>query len=190
MLRRSWLDQQPSGSGPRSGKQVLARRFLLACLWAGILQKPGAHFADDVVTSSQAVAALCNGRAVAELIGGTLIILRQVWARRGQGVVSTMAMALHRQGRCWDRRALADLRARLVQLPAVHAGRRRGHLVRHSGPVWVRTLLANSPATNWRAACIAVGKVFGDFEVAEASSAVTGANSAVAAKSPAASLLL
>ena len=170
--------------GPEVREASAGPPVLLACLWAGILQKPGAHFADDVVTSSQAVAALCHGRAVAELIGGTLIILRQVWARRGQGVVSTMAMALHRQGRCWDRRALAGLRARLVQLPAVHAGRRRGHLVRHSGPVWVRTLLANSPATNWRAACIAVGKVFGDFEVAEASSA------AVAAKSPAASLLL
>ena len=95
--------------------------------------------------------------------------------------MSTLAMALHRQGRCWDRRALADLRARLVQLPAVHAGRRRGHLVQHSGPAWVRTLLANFPATKWRAACIAVGELFGDSAVAEASSSVTGANSAVAA---------
>jgi hypothetical protein len=118
-----------------------------------------------------------------------------VWALRGQGVVSTLAMELHRQSRCWDRRALADLRARLVQLPAVHAGRRRGHLVQHSGPAWVRTLLANFPATKWRAACNAVGKLFGDSAVAEASaatgansavveasSAVAGANSAVAAK--------
>ena len=184
MPRRSWQDRQPFGPGPKSRKQALARRFVLACMWSGFVQKPGAHFAEDVATSSKAVAALCNGRAAAELIGGTLITVRQVWALRGQGLVSTLAMALHRQGRCWDRRALAGLRARLVQLPAVHAGRRRGHLVRHSGPVWVRTLLANSPATNWRAACIAVGKVFGDFEVAEASSA------AVAAKSPAASLLL
>ena len=181
MPRRSWLDQQRFGPCPKSGKQVRARRFVLACMWSGILQKPGAHFAKDVVASSKAVAALCNGRAAAELIGGTLIIVRQVWALRGQGVVSTLAMALHRQGRCWDRRALADLRARLVQLPAVHAGRRRGLLVQHSGPAWVRTLLANFPATKWRAACIAVGELFGDSAVAEASSSVTGANSAVAA---------
>ena len=117
--------------------------------------------------SSKAVAASWNGRAGAEVIGGTLMIARKVWARRGQGVVSKRAMALHRQGRCWDRRALADLRARLVQLPAVHAGRRRGHLVQHSGPAWVRTLLANFPATKWRAACNAVGKLFGDSAVAE-----------------------
>ena len=58
MPQRSWLDQQRFGPCPKSGKQVLARRFVLACTWSGILQKPGAHFADDVVTSSKAVAAL------------------------------------------------------------------------------------------------------------------------------------
>ena len=60
-----------------------------------------------------------------------------------------------------------------------------GILGQHSGPAWVRTLLANFPAHKWRAACNAVGELFRDSAVAEASAA-TGANSAVAEASSAA----
>ena len=158
MAAGTWLDAPPSVR--------LARRYHLACIWAGICQKPGASFAPDVAATSSAISALCGLRARLSLIGGTLILLRQVHALRGQGVVSAVAGGLHKTGRVWDRRALRDLAERLEALPKADAGRSRGRLVQHSGPVWVRALLAVVGQSAWSRAASCVGRLFGESAVA------------------------
>ena len=154
----TWLDAPPSAA--------LARRYHLACIWAGICQKPGANFAADVEKTSSAISALCELHAKSALVGGTLILLRQVHALRGQGVVSAVAESLHTTGRVWDRRALRDLAKLLEAMPKADAGRSRGRLVQHSGPVWIRTLLAVVGQSVWSRAASCVGRFFDESAVA------------------------
>jgi hypothetical protein len=52
-------------------------------------------FAWDVITFSQVLVQLCNIRASSPLIGGTAILLRQVFAMVGQKTVAKLAIELH-----------------------------------------------------------------------------------------------
>ena len=138
----------------------LFRFFVLGCIARGINQKPGALFSWDVDAFQRAIAPLWNRSASLALIGGTAIILRQVFAARGQALVGRLARALHRGGRVWDRLALRDLHRRLRALGANDSGRRTGRLVAHSGPAWVKELLGGLTHDKWIGLCGHVGNIF------------------------------
>ena len=72
------------------------RFLLLACITCGLIQKPFISFAWDVITFSQALVQLCNIRASSALIGGTAILLRQVFAMVGQKTVAKLAIQLQK----------------------------------------------------------------------------------------------
>ncbi len=133
------------------------RLFHLATVVAGISQKPCATLAWDVQWSHRVLAACYRKRANAEFLGMTLILLRQVWAEVGQGLVGTVAAELLRAGRSWDKAAVRSLCGRLSGLDRADAGRTRGRLVQNSGPAWCRKLLASRRFGNFQRSGAALG---------------------------------
>ncbi len=135
------------------------RLFHLATVVAGIHQKPCASLAWDVQWSCSVLADCYRKRADAAFLGATLILLRQVFAKAGQGLVGTVAAELLRAGRPWDKAAIRSLHGRLSGLDPADAGRTRGRLVQYSGPAWCRKLLASRRFDNFRRAGAALGRI-------------------------------
>ena len=76
------------------------------------------------------------------LLGGTAILLRQVFASVGQGVVGTRALKLLTSGDEWTTQQLGALRLELLDYEPEQVGKRRGRMSAFSGPLWVAGLLA------------------------------------------------
>jgi hypothetical protein len=98
------------------------RMLLLGCILCGLIQKPLISFAWDVQALEEVLCSLDAAKASDELMGGTAILLRQVFAARGQRFVGDMALALAGSGSRWTKRSLKHLQQQLLQLAPTDAG--------------------------------------------------------------------
>jgi len=139
----------------------LRRWLLLGCFMAGLIQKPLISFAWDVISFTKVMTDLSVAGAGPTLMGGTAILLRQIFAEKGQELVGKMASRLCKQGRVWTKLPLEQLRDGLWHMEPGDAGKRKGRVAQFSGPVWVESLLADPgfPGNFARAAEV-VGKLF------------------------------
>ena len=81
-----------------------ARTLFIACMLCGLMQKPLIKFAWDVkaflksLARAHSILRNCTqvnrGGGAGPLLGGTAILLRQVFATKGQGVVAEFASSL------------------------------------------------------------------------------------------------
>ena len=90
------------------------RTALVLALRSGLLQKGLLEFAWDVQTTVEEMGKLVCASSVEELIGGSLVLARQVYASAAQQQVASMAMELSGvQGRVWCSKSLRVLHSRL-----------------------------------------------------------------------------
>ena len=99
-----------------------ARYAFVACVVCGLVQKPLIKFAWDVQAFQaelhrvhKRVRTRGGGEAV---LGGTAILLRQVFAAKGQRVVADIAISLAVAGKSWDSAALRRLCRDLAKMEA------------------------------------------------------------------------
>ena len=140
-----------------------ARLAFLGSIVAGLFQKPMIVFAWDV---KMFMHQLCRvhrqiraGTSGSLLVGGTAILLRQVFAWKGQAVVGDLAETLAVAGKTWDKPSLALLIKKLDRMEPRHTMKRMGRMARFSGPRWLRGLWADARQRN----CFdKVSRVLGD----------------------------
>ena len=154
---RTWLSSEVSEQVRR------ARYAFLACLVGGLMQKPLIKFAWDMQnfqTELRRVHKRLRTRGDGEaVLGGTAILLRQVFAAKGQSVVADIAVSLAVAGKNWDSAALRHLSRELGELDAADAGKRKGRMSAFSGPRWIRRVLAGGgPQKRFQAASQMVGR--------------------------------
>ena len=123
------------------GAVVRYRVLLLSCIFCGLTQKPLISFAWDMQSFEDAVRELRGRKTSLALLGGTAILLRQVFASRAQVQVKSMALALADAGSTWKAKDLQTLLKRLVKLLPRDSGKRRGRMSQFTGPSWIRKLL-------------------------------------------------
>ncbi len=92
----SWVEE------PSRHKTRIARAALIGCLASGLIQEQVLALAWNVEVTLGEMKGLAQVSAVAELMGGTLILLRQVYAELGQRQVGIVARALARKGQVWS----------------------------------------------------------------------------------------
>ena len=119
-----------------------ARYAFFACIGAGLLQKPLIKFAWDIQALQRHLQIVyqhtsTRGRGAA-LLGGTAILLRQVFAAKGQKVVADVAISLAAAGKTWDKAALCNLCGKLDKLDPCDRQKRKGRMSQFSGPKWIR----------------------------------------------------
>ena len=135
---------------PSLSRPVLrARTLFIACMLAGLMQKPLIKFAWDVqafVRSLLRVHSACpardRGGGAGRLLGGTAILLRQVFASQGQAMVAEFAASLAVAGQGWTPERLRQLCVQLETLQPRHHMKRKGRMARYSGPQWIRKIAA------------------------------------------------
>ena len=161
-----------AGTEPANSRAVVRYRLLLlSCIFCGLIQKPLIAFAWDVQAFEDALRAVHGKKASLALMGGTAILLRQVFAARAQMQVKTMAIALAGAGGKWKRRNLQALLTSLLKLSPRDSGKRRGRMSNYTGPPWLRRLLQSpKDLTAFYRGSEMVGKMFGASADAEAAS--------------------
>ena len=75
------------------------------------------------------------------LLGGTAILLRQVFADKGQAVVGSIAVSSAVAGRTWDTSAIKRLHEDLVNMDPRGTPKRKGFMSAWSGPKWIGKLI-------------------------------------------------
>ena len=134
----TWISSVPAG------RVRLARLVFLACAVSGLIQKPLIKFAWDVQTLQTQVKRVhgcmrirCGGAA---LLGGTAILLRQVFATKGQEKVGDVAVSLAVAGKMWDQQAITRLHSELRKMDPRDTTKRKGFMALWSGPKWISGL--------------------------------------------------
>ncbi len=136
LMAVTWLTEASSA-------QVRAfRAAWLLALFAGLVQKPRVALAWDVLVTLKAMRSLSSANAAPMVMGTTLILLRQIYAEKGQQLVATMACRLARGKRDWDQAALVLLATELESMERENTMRLKGRMAAHTGPKWIRKLLA------------------------------------------------
>ena len=137
-MGRSWLSSALAENVRR------ARYAFVACVVCGLMQKPLIKFAWDVQafqTELQRVYKRVRTRGGGEaVLGGTAILLRQVFAAKGQRVVADIAISLAVAGKSWDSAALRRLCRDLAKMEAKDTMKRKGRMSAFSGPRWIRSV--------------------------------------------------
>ena len=120
------------------------RLAFLGSIVAGLIQKPLIAFAWDMRMFTHQLGPARSHTKVdgcgSLLLGGTAILLRQVFAWKGQAVVGDLAVTLAVAGKTWDDSSLALLVKKLNGLEPRHTMKRVGRMVLYTGPRWVRSL--------------------------------------------------
>ena len=127
-----------------------ARYAFLACIVAGLVQKPLIKFALDIQALQKHLRGVhqhaCTRGRGAALLGGTAILLRQVFASKGQEVVAEVAMSLAVAGKTWDKVSLCVLCRKLDKLRPCDKQKRKGRMCKFSGPKWIRGSFSKASA--------------------------------------------
>ena len=149
---------------PSQPQRVLkARTLFMACIVCGLMQKPLIKFAWDVQTFLQSLTRVhsslrTRGGGACALLGGTAILLRQVFATKGQRVVAEFASSLAVAGKGWSVCSFHNLSRQLEVLEPRHHMKRRGRMVQFSGPKWIRQMMEKPDAmTNFGKASVCLG---------------------------------
>ena len=95
----------------------------------------------DILATLRAMRAVHALKAEPMVMGMTLIILRQVYADKGQQLVATIACRLVREKRGWSAAALRTLLAGLELMDNEDIMKLKGSMVRFTGPKWIRSIL-------------------------------------------------
>ena len=135
-------------SSAMAEKARRARYAFLACLVGGLIQKPLIKFAWDVQAFQEQLQRVyeawrIRGGGVA-LLGGTAILLRQVFATVGQAAVGDIGTALAVAGKCWDKASMRQLLQSLGRLLPADRMKRKGRMAAYSGPTWIRKVTATA----------------------------------------------
>ena len=146
---------------PSLGGEIVKMRWLLiACISCGLIQKPLISFAWDVQVFTNTLVDVHKANASRQLLGGTAILLRQVFAATAQDVVGRRALDLAARGGRWTCRSLQALLRELQGLDPADASKRRGRMSQFSGPPWLSNLLSDSShLEQFSAAADAVGNL-------------------------------
>ena len=132
----------------------------MASLLCGLSQKRTIAHAWDVQATMLQIKALLKASSDEELAGQTLILLRQVYATRGQAVVGRMAIDMASSGRRWGAASMRRLSRELKILCADDARKTRGRGVLFSGTRWIDSFLGGASASRaFRRAAKAIGRV-------------------------------
>ena len=132
----------------------------MASLLCGLVQKRTIEHAWDVQATMSQIKALLKASSDEELAGQTLILLRQVYATRGQEVVGRMAIDMATSGRRWGAASMRRLSRQLKTLRVDDARKTRGRGVLFSGPRWIDSFLGGPSASQaFRCAAKAIGRV-------------------------------
>ena len=150
-----------------------ARLLFISCIVAGLIQKPLIKFAWDVKAFQMQIRRVHSKIRLrsggAALLGGTAILLRQIFAAKGQRVIGSLAVSLAMAGHVWDEASLAQLHDALVDMEPRDTKKLKGFMVMHGGPTWISTpLKVPENLARFRRA----SQLLGDFftsKVAEAS---------------------
>ena len=141
MVARGVRPDWPSSGG--NDEAWFHRTALVLALRSGLLQKALLEFAWDVQTTVEEMGNLLRASSVEELIGGSLVLARQVYASHAQQVVVSMALDLSRvQGRAWCSKSLGVLHSRLRGLRPRESRKCRGRGPLHTGPRWLMMFLS------------------------------------------------
>ena len=137
-MNGTWISSVPAG------RVRSARLVFLACVVSGLIQKPLLKFAWDVQSLQtqlkrvhECMRTRCGGAA---LLGGTAILLRQIFATKGQEKVGDVAVSLAVAGKMWDKQAITRLHSELRKMDPRDTMKRKGFMTLWSGPKWVSGL--------------------------------------------------
>ena len=137
-MNGTWVSSVPAG------RVRLTRLVFLACVVSGLTQKPLLKFAWDVQSLQtqlkrvhECMRIRCGGAA---LLGGTAILLRQIFATKGQEKVGDVAVSLAVAGKMWDKQAITRLHSELRKMDPRDTMKRKGFMTLWSGPKWVSGL--------------------------------------------------
>ena len=83
-----------------------------------------------------------RGGGAGLLLGGTAILLRQVFASQGQAMVAEFAASLAVAGQGWTAERLLQLCVQLETLQPRHHMKRNGFMAQYSGTQWIRKIAA------------------------------------------------
>ena len=75
------------------------------------------------------------------VMGTTLILLRQIYAEKGQQLVATMACRLVHGKKEWNEVALGSPAAQLESMDRENTMKLKGRMTSHTGPKWIRKIL-------------------------------------------------
>ena len=161
--RASWCGHSYARMGlrrrsqPNSANTRLLRGIIV--MW-GWFRKRTIEHAWDVQATASHVRALLGASSDEEMAGQTLILLRQVYARRGQAVVGRMSLEIAGAGRRWSRASMSRLLCELKKIQKHDARKSRGRGVLWSGPRWIECFLLSSSAIDaFRCAARVLGRV-------------------------------
>ena len=135
IMGATWLSEASSA-------QMRAfRAAWLSALFAGLVQKPRVALAWDVLATIEAMRSLHALEAAPMVMGATLILLRQIYAEKGQQCVATMARRLVRRKQGWSEAALRSLAAKLESMDRENIKKLKGRSALHTGPQWIRKIV-------------------------------------------------
>ena len=163
-MPQTWL-QESSSPAVRA-----FRAAWLMSLYSGLVQKPRISLAWDVRVTMEAMRSVTAVTSVPEVLGMTLILLRQVYAEKGQQLVAAMACRQARSRQGWTIPLLRSLLAALEKMDNADAMKLKGRMPRFTGPMWMRTLLAD---TRHVKVLRLVGRVIGKILLAPAGAGPT-----------------
>ena len=171
-------------SSAKSGRIRAARLAFIACIVGGLLQKPLIKFAWDVQAFQTQLARVYQHISTrgggAALLGGTAILLRQIFATKGQELVGDIAVTLAMAGTMWYKRALVRLHKKLVKMDPRDTKKRKGLMAVWSGPKWVSGLFQAKQMRRFKNA----SALLGDFLTSEVTEANTFHDICFALSSP------
>ena len=135
IMRATWLSEASSQ------KVHDFRAAWLLVLFAGLVQKPRVALAWGVLVTMESMRSLHALDAAPMVMGTTLILLRQIYAAKGQQLVATMACRLTRGKREWNEVALRTLASKLESMDREHIKKLKGRMSVFTGPQWIRKIL-------------------------------------------------
>ena len=131
------------GSFADRSSNCTLRVLVLAAIFSGLTLKPLVWFAHDGKAFVESTRQIMHFDS--ELRGGTLIMLRQVYAPKAMEQAVQFAKGLHREGRVWDPTALRDfyrvLSETAVELGVEHTKHSDGMSSSWTGTSWLEFLL-------------------------------------------------
>ena len=138
------------------------RSAWLLCLLTGLVQKPLVRHAWDVQVTVKTMAALRAVCEAPEVLGSTLILLRQVYAQKGQQMVGSMALELKGT---WTVGALRTLAGGLENMHRKDNRKDKGRMRMFTGPDWIRLVAGDC---SHHRALLAAGRLLGQCMLASA----------------------
>ena len=137
------------------------RVAVMSCTLCGLIQKPLIPFAWDAQVFCEVLSQVAEAGGTPLLLGCTAILLRQVFAKKAQEEVGSLACGLARRRRQWTKATWVSLAGRLRALEPRDSGKRKGRMSQFSALRWVSHMLEHhSRLSKFASAAAVVGEMF------------------------------